>query len=149
MPSGTPSIAAVSATDQPSTSTSTIAARCSTGSWPSASSTTIAVSRSATRSRLSAGSSGPSSGSGTVARVCRRRIRSRQALTTIRCSQVVTAESPRNDPAALYAEISASCSASAASSRSRVVRSATAHNRSRCRRTSSSKAGGVAGGVGP
>ena len=31
------------------------------------------------------------SGSGTVGRACRRRIRSRQALTTMRCSQVVTA----------------------------------------------------------
>ena len=32
------------------------------------------------------------SGSGTVGRACRRRTRSRQALTTMRCSQVVTAD---------------------------------------------------------
>ena len=41
-------------------------------------------------------------------RAARRRIRSRQALTTIRCSQVVTAESPRKLDARRKAEIIAS-----------------------------------------
>ena len=75
-----------------------------------------------------------------VGRAARRRIRSRQALTTIRCSQVVTAESPRKLPARRKAEIIASCSASAASSGSDRVRTATAHSRSRCRRKSVPKA---------
>ena len=67
-------------------------------------------------------------------RAARRRIRSRQAFTTIRCSQVVTAESPRKSAARRNAEIIASCRASAASSASPIVRSATAHKRSRWRR---------------
>jgi hypothetical protein len=140
VPSATPSTAAVSATENPSRSTSVMAARCSTGSCAIAFSTTIDMSRSASRSRRSAGSPGPVSGNATVGRACRRRIRSRQALTTIRCSQVVTADSARNDPAARYAEISASCRASAASSGSRSVRRATAQSRSLCRRTRVSKA---------
>ena len=73
-------------------------------------------------------------------RAARRRSWSRQALTTMRCSQVVTAESPRKSPARRKAEIIASCRASAASSGSQTVRSATAHSRSRCLRNSSPKA---------
>ena len=72
----------------------------------------------------------------------RRRSWSRQALTTMRCSQVDTAESPRNEPARRKAEMKASWTQSAASSRSPVVRSATAHIRSRWRRKISSKAAG-------
>ena len=52
----------------------------------------------------------------TSGRALRRRILSRQALTTIRCSQVVTADSPLKLSARLNAEIMASWSASAASS---------------------------------
>ena len=44
-------------------------------------------------------SSVASSGSGTVGRAARRRSRSRQALTTIRCSQVVTADVAAERPA--------------------------------------------------
>ena len=69
-----------------------------------------------------------------------RRSRSRQALTTMRCSQVVTAASPRKDPARRKAVMKPSWTQSAASSRSPVVRTATAHIRSRCRRNSSPKA---------
>ena len=83
-----------------------------------------------------------SSGSGSARRTFARRSRSRQALTTIRCSQVVTAESPRKDSARLKAEMRASWSASAASSGLPVVRSATAHSRSRWRANSSPKAAG-------
>ena len=83
-----------------------------------------------------------SSGSGSAARTLRRRSRSRQALTTIRCSQVVTAASPRNDSARRKAETSASWRASAASSGLPVVRRATAHSRSRWRRNSSPNASG-------
>ena len=50
-----------------------------------------------------------------------RRSRSRQALTTIRCSQLLTAASWRNVPALRWAESIASCSASAASSGLRLV----------------------------
>ena len=78
----------------------------------------------------------------TCLRAVRRRIRSRHAFTTIRCSQVVTAESPRKLAARLNAEINASCSASAASSGSDMVRTATAHNRSRCRANSCPNASG-------
>ena len=79
---------------------------------------------------------------GSAARTLRRRSRSRQALTTIRCSQVVTAASPRKESARRKAEISASWRASAASSGLPVVRSATAQSRSRCRRNSSPNASG-------
>ncbi len=83
-----------------------------------------------------------SSSSGRVGRTARRGARSRQALTTMRCSQVVTAESPRKRSAARRADTRASWTASAASSRSPVVRRATAHSRSRWRRTTSPKASG-------
>ena len=83
-----------------------------------------------------------------AARTFARRSRSRQALTTIRCSQVVTAASPRKESARRNAEIIASWSASAASSGWPVVRRATAHSRSRCRAKSSPKAVGVTGAVG-
>ncbi len=66
----------------------------------------------------------------TAGLAARRRSRSRHALTTMRCSQVVTAESPRKPLAWRKAEIIASCKASAASSASPSVRTATAHNRS-------------------
>ncbi len=117
-------------------STNTSAIRWSAGSWPSAAVTSRAVSVSISGAAMS------TSGSSVVGRAWARRTRSRHALTTIRCSQVVTAESPRNRSAARNAEISASCTASAASSRSPNVRSATAHSRSRCRRTSAAKASG-------
>ncbi len=95
------------------------------------------------RARLPrAACSSRSSGSGSAARTLRRRSRSRQALTTIRCSQVVTAASPRNDSARRNAEISASWRASAASSGLPVVRRATAQSRSRWRRNSSPNASG-------
>ena len=74
-----------------------------------------------------------SSGSGSARRTFAARIRSRQALTTTRCSQVVTAASPRNDPARRYAATMPSCRPSAASSGLPMVRSATAQSRSRCR----------------
>ena len=139
VPEGTPRTAAAWSTDIPSRSTRTIAVRCSTGSRASARPTSRTVSRSASRSR---GSAGSCSGSGTVGRAARRRTRSRQALTTMRCSQVVTRASPRKDPAARYADRHASWTASAASSGSPRVRSATAHSRWRCCRTSASKASG-------
>src|SRR5665648_441651 len=60
----------------------------------------------------------------------------------MRCSQVVTAESPRKESARRKAAMNASCTASAAISGSRVVRKATAHIRSRWRRKSSPKASG-------
>ena len=69
-----------------------------------------------------------------------RRSRSRHALTTIRCSHVVTAASPRNASARRKAAMNASCTASAASSGSTAVRSATAYIRSRWRRNSSPNA---------
>jgi hypothetical protein len=115
-------------------------ARWSSGNCSSAAVMTSLVSRSDIESRGEAGSFSPVSGSGTVGRDWRRRILSRQAFTTIRCSQVVTWDSARKLPAARNAEMNASWRASAASSGSRSVRSATAHIRSRCRRTSSLKA---------
>ena len=71
-------------------------------------------------------------------------MRSRQALTTIRCSQVVTAASPRKDPARRNAAIMPSWRPSAASSGLPMVRSATAHSRSRCRREQLAERVGVA-----
>ena len=94
-----------------------------------------------------AAGSSRSSGSGSAARTLRRRNRSRQALTTIRCSQVVTAASPRKDSARRNAEISASWRASAASSGLPVVRRATAQSRSRWRREQLAERVGVAGEV--
>src|SRR5690606_20714522 len=137
-----PSISAVSDTEYPSTSTSTIGARWSSGSSSRASLITSLVSRSAIESRGTAGSWWPCSGSGTVGLACLRRIRSRQAFTTMRCSHVVTCDSARKFEAARKAEMNASCRASAASSGSRTVRRATAHLRSRCLRTSSLNACG-------
>ena len=101
----------------------------------------VQASRAASESTLESASADPAARASSVGsstplaagRAARRRIRSRQALTTIRCSQVVTAESPRKSPARRNAEIIASCSASAASSGSPSVRSATAHSRSRWR----------------
>ena len=63
-------------------------------------------------------------------------------MTTTRCSQVVTAASPRNEPARRNAAIIPSCRPSAASSGLPMVRSATAHSRSRCRPNSSPNASG-------
>lgn len=51
------------------------------------------------------------------------------------CSHVVTADRPRKTAAERKADTSASCTASAASSGLPSVRRATAHRRSRCRRT--------------
>ena len=81
---------------------------------------------------------GCSGGGGLVGRV--RRSRSRQALTTIRCSHVVTADSPRKDPALRYAAMKASWTQSEASSGSPQVRTATAHIRSLWRLKISAKA---------
>ena len=81
-----------------------------------------------------------SSGSGSARRTFIARSRSRQALTTTRCSQVVTAASPRKDPARRNAAIIPSWRPSAASSGLPIVRRATAHSRSRCRAKSSPKA---------
>ena len=64
-----PSIRAVSATEYPSTSTSTIGTRCSSDSSDSAFCTTSLVSRSDIASRFVVGSPGPVSGSGTVYRL--------------------------------------------------------------------------------
>src|SRR5699024_5782258 len=105
VPAATPSISATSLTEYLSTSTSMIGIRWSSGSWSSARYTTRLVSRSSISSRATAGSPGPSSASGTVGLACLRRIRSRHALTTIRCSQVLTADSARNFEAARKADM--------------------------------------------
>ena len=81
-----------------------------------------------------------SSGSASARRTLAARIRSRQALTTTRCSQVVTAASPRNEPALRKAATMPSWSPSAASSGLLMVRSATAQSRSRCRAKRTPKA---------
>src|SRR6202044_74356 len=65
---------------------------------------------------LARASSASSFRHGVVGRAARRRMRSRAALTTILCNQVVTAESPRKPSAFWNAAIIASCRASAASS---------------------------------
>ena len=89
-----------------------------------------------------------SSGSASVRRTFAARRRSRQALTTTRCSQVVTAASPRKVPARRYAATRPSWRPSAASSRLPMVRSATAQSRSRWRAKSTPNASRVAGDVG-
>ena len=89
-------------------STSTSAARCSAGSVARArqhgrrrSSATAAAggvvdrARRGVRATRGRRTSSRSSGSGSARRTLAARIRSRQALTTTRCSQVVTAASPR------------------------------------------------------
>ena len=83
-----------------------------------------------------------SSGSGWALRRFILRSRSRQALTTTRCSQVVTCASPRKLPARRNAAMYASCRASAASSGLRITRSAMAQRRSWWRPTSTANAAG-------
>ena len=139
VPSGTPVIWAASATDRPCMSTRTRATRCASGSSARAWATSSRCSVAPTSSPGWGGSSSPR---GVVGRAARRRTRSRQALTTIRCSHVVTAASPRKVSARRKADSSASWTASAASSRSPSVRSATDQSRSRWRRTSSPNAFG-------
>ena len=87
------------ATDSPVRSTSTRAARCSSGSRARAAWTVdggVALGEGVARARPAR----PPRAAGTVGRAARRRARSRQALTTTRCSQVVTRASPRKPPAA-------------------------------------------------
>src|SRR6476469_9547668 len=135
-------------------STSTSAARWSAGRVARAASTarrrssaTAACSGSSTglvkvnddpRSRWSSRSSGNELARRTLAA----RRQSRKALTTTRCSQVVTAASPRKLSARRYAATSPSWSPSAASWGLPMVRSATAQRRSRCRVNSVAKASG-------
>ena len=112
------------------------AARWSSGRVRSALSISHASSRRPNGSLGSIGWALSCSGRGTVGRALARRRRSRHALTTIRCNQVVTWASPRKVAAERCALSSASWRASAASSGSPVVRRATAQSRSRCRPTS-------------
>src|SRR5580698_1009389 len=124
-------------------STRTSAARCGGGRVRIAASTSSLESVLAELSTPCRGSgTGRSSGSPDqeTDRADRRRSRSSEALTTIRCSQVVTADSPRKSPARRKAEIIASWRASAASSGSQTMRRATAHSRSLWRRNSAPKA---------
>jgi hypothetical protein len=126
-------------------STRTSAACCSGTSCRSAARTSIAVSLHSDGSAggcwpVASASSVSSSWQPVAGRAARRRIRSRAAFTTILCSQVVTAESPRKWSARRNAAIIASCRASAASSGSPSVRTATAQSRSRCRPNSSPNA---------
>ena len=118
VPSATPSTCAASATGRPCMSTSTSAIRCPSGSRARASRTSRRVSTDAWWSCRSGRSSSPRSPARRTATFSRRS-RSRQALTTMRCSQVVTAASPRKASARRKAEMKASCTASAASSRLR------------------------------
>ena len=83
-----------------------------------------------------------SSGSASVRRTFAARRRSRQALTTTRCSQVVTAASPRKVSARRYAATRPSCRPSAASCGLPIVRRATAQSRSRWRVNSRPNASG-------
>src|SRR5690606_14023172 len=105
VPSATPSRRAVSATEYPCMSTATTAARCSTGRVISARCTTIAVSTAAVGSPVAA----TSSRNAAVGRDLLRRNRSRHELTTMRCSQLLTAESYRNAGALRWADSIASC----------------------------------------
>jgi hypothetical protein len=128
-------------------STSTSAACCSGASCCSAARTSIAVSLLPDGSAsdwppVASASSVSSSWQDVAGRAVRRRVRSRAELTTILCNQVVTAESPRKLSARRSAAIIASCTASAASSGSPTVRTATAQSRSRCRLNSSPNASG-------